>query len=86
MKTLGWVLLVVGVVGFRWAFKLQSDANAAADSLAGADTSSTIAPWVVGVGGVVLGVVGLILLAVAAELAKRDATAKSSSHGVEPAA
>jgi protein-S-isoprenylcysteine O-methyltransferase Ste14 len=67
MKTLALVLIGLGVVCVPLAFVLQSNLNAsnAAAAFAGSYGSSSPAPWIVGVGGVVLGVVGLILLVVA---------------------
>lgn len=74
MRAVGWVFVILGVIGIPVAFYLQSQANHQAEvdsltrTLSGmgnfAGHSGSAAPWVVGIGSAVLLLVGIVLLAV----------------------
>lgn len=67
MRALGWVFVVLGVLGIPLGFYLQSQANhtAAVAAVSGSyGGGGSAAPLVVGIGGVVLLVIGAILIAV----------------------
>lgn len=67
MKTLGWILFIIGLAGIPLGFYLQAqqNASAAADMMFGYGSHGSPAPWIVGIGGVVLLLVGLVLLVTA---------------------
>lgn len=81
MKTLGWILLVTGAAGFGWAFKLQADQNAYSACCGYAHSS---APWVFGIGGAVVALVGLVLIVVGTDLAGRSGPGVTSGWYDDP--
>lgn len=83
MRAVGWVFVILGAIGIPLGFYLQSQANHQAevnrylDAMGGyARDTSTAAPIIVGVGGAVLLVVGVVLVAVDRSLTQARAQAE----------